>query len=99
MRIVEELRRLASAMEPDPAYEEVDPDSALLHAAANELEGLAKDVRDEFAIAALPSVYANTVRICEETGWPEDWRLGVAMDAYAMADAMIKARSINADKA
>jgi hypothetical protein len=45
MRIVEELRRLASAMEPDDAHEEVDPDSAMLNEAADTVGRLAGALR------------------------------------------------------
>ncbi len=44
-------------------------------------------LRDYFAAKALPACLAN----CDE--FPdENWRIGVAMDAYAMADAMLAAR-------
>lgn len=54
-------------------------------------------LRDAFAIAALPAVYAESVRIMEVSGFPdENCRDGVAMDAYAMADAMIRTRTQDA---
>lgn len=44
-------------------------------------------LRDYFAAKALPTCLAS----CDE--FPdENWRIGVAMDAYAMADAMLAAR-------
>lgn len=49
-------------------------------------------LRDYFAAKALPEAYAAAVIECEHRGWPEDWRMGVALDAYLMADAMLKAR-------
>lgn len=45
------------------------------------------DLRDYFAAKAMQTCLAQ----CEE--FPdENWRIGVAMDAYAMADAMLAAR-------
>ena len=52
-----------------------------------------RNLRDEFAKAALPACYANFVRDAETLGYMEDWRHGVALDAYMMADAMLKARN------
>jgi hypothetical protein len=44
-------------------------------------------LRDYFAAKAMPVVLHN----CDS--FPdENWRMGVALDAYAMADAMLKAR-------
>ena len=54
-------------------------------------------LRDAFAIAALPAIYAESVRIMEVSGFPdENWRDGVAMDVYTIADAMIRARTQDA---
>lgn len=50
-------------------------------------------LRDYFAAKAMPECYYEVCRECDITGWPEDWKTGVAMDAYAMADAMLSARS------
>lgn len=50
-------------------------------------------LRDYFAAKAMPACYYEVCRECDITGWPEDWKTGVAMDAYAMADAMLSARS------
>ena len=49
-------------------------------------------LRDEFAGQALLVCYAEACREFEKTGFPEYWKLGVALDAYAMADAMLEAR-------
>ena len=51
------------------------------------------DLRDQFAMAALPSVYKDCVATCENIGsFPEKWRDGIAEDVYLMADAMLEAR-------
>ena len=52
------------------------------------------ELRDWFAAKAMPACYAETCRDCGVNGWPEDWKMGVALDAYAMADAMLKAREL-----
>lgn len=52
-------------------------------------------LRDYFAAKAMPAVYRDLwddVRAGRNNSIPEDWRIGVAMDAYAMADAMLRAR-------
>lgn len=49
-------------------------------------------LRDYFAAKAMPSFYKDYAECARNTGWDEDWRMGVALDAYAMADAMLKAR-------
>jgi hypothetical protein len=55
---------------------------------AKELERL----RDEFAIAALPSCYRTYVDHAVKFGWDDGWKDGVASDAYQIADSMMKAR-------
>lgn len=49
-------------------------------------------LRDYFAAKAMPSVYADYCESASTIGFEENWRDGVAIDAYAMADAMLKAR-------
>jgi hypothetical protein len=52
-------------------------------------------LRDYFAAEAMPAVYVSAMREAEQgSGLFQDdqWRLGLALDAYAMADAMLKAR-------
>ena len=52
-------------------------------------------LRDEFAKAALPACYESAIKTLENEGFPdENWRVGVALDAYQMADAMLVARNI-----
>ena len=49
-------------------------------------------LRDYFAAKAMPAVY----RVCIENGavaTGPDWRVGIALDCYAMADALLAARS------
>ena len=51
------------------------------------------DLRDHFAGKALGLCYAQYLNYAEGNGFQDDWRTGVAIDAYMMADAMIAARS------
>lgn len=50
-------------------------------------------LRDYFAGKALPECLHEFYAFLREGNQvPEDWRTGVALDAYAMADAMLAAR-------
>ena len=52
-------------------------------------------LRDYFAAKVLPSVYADAMKEASEGSGLfsiPDWRVGLAMDAYRYADAMLKAR-------
>ena len=49
-------------------------------------------LRDYFAAKAMPACYAEYCAYANARGYDEDWKMGVALDAYAMADAMLKAR-------
>jgi len=49
-------------------------------------------LRDYFAAKSLPACFADTCQECVNSGFPEDWKMGVALEAYAMADAMLEAR-------
>lgn len=49
-------------------------------------------LRDYFAAQVLPAAYSEYCKSAEKIGFVEEWRVGVAFDAYAMADAMLKAR-------
>ena len=51
-------------------------------------------LRDYFAAKAMPACYAEYCAYANVRGYDEDWKMGVALDAYAMADAMIKAREV-----
>ena len=53
-------------------------------------------LRDYFAAKAMPAVYRDfwdDVRAGRNGCVPEDWKMGIAIDAYAMADAMLAART------
>ena len=52
-------------------------------------------LRDYFAAKVLPNIYSTAVvEAANGSGLfsDPDWRMGLALDAYAMADAMLKAR-------
>ena len=49
-------------------------------------------LRDYFAAKALPAIYKDATETARNDGWPDEWRMGVAEEAYAMADQMLKAR-------
>lgn len=49
-------------------------------------------LRDFFAAKALPALLADYCASAQKVGFDEQWQMGVAMDAYAMADAMLAAR-------
>ena len=58
-------------------------------------------LRDYFAVKAMPAVYRDLwedVRAGRNNSVPEDWRIGVAIDAYSMADAMLAVRGWNKPK-
>lgn len=53
-------------------------------------------LRDYFAAKAMPAVYRDfwdDVRAGRNDCVPEYWKMGIAIDAYAMADAMLAART------
>ena len=49
-------------------------------------------LRDYFAATAMTACYAEYCAHANVQGYEEDWKMGVALDSYAMADAMLKAR-------
>jgi hypothetical protein len=54
-------------------------------------------LRDWFAGQAISSVYATAMREAEQGSGlfqDEHWRIGLAADAYALADAMLAAREV-----
>ena len=55
---------------------------------------LGMTLRDYFAAKALPAIYKDTCECARIDGWPDDWRDGVAAEAYTMADAMLRAREV-----
>lgn len=51
-------------------------------------------LRDYFAAKVLPAIYELTDADFQKNGCPDpSWRYGVALDAYMMADAMLRARA------
>jgi len=53
-------------------------------------EGMA--LRDYFAGEALPSIITDYCSNARISGWDQDWRQYVALEAYEIADAMLVAR-------
>lgn len=52
-------------------------------------------LRDHFAGRVLPAIYAAALAEATQGSGlfsDENWRVGIALDAYAMADAMLEAR-------
>lgn len=52
-------------------------------------------LRDYFAAKAMPAVYRafwDDVLAGRNDCVPEDWKMGIALEAYGMADAMLAAR-------
>jgi hypothetical protein len=57
-------------------------------------------LRDEIAVQILPAIYADyqhTLTAQKITHVPPHWRDGLAADAYAMADAMLRQRGRETD--
>ena len=50
-------------------------------------------LRDYFAAAAMPVLVANFLAKDLDATDPHGWMEGLSMDAYSMADAMMKQRS------
>lgn len=46
--------------------------------------------RDEIALRLLPTIYTEYQRDVRERGCPSDWRTGICMDAFILADEFIK---------
>ena len=58
-----------------------------------ESEGMT--LRDYFAAKVMPAIYKDfwdDVRCDRYSCVTEDWQMGLAIDAYSMADAMLEAR-------
>jgi hypothetical protein len=53
------------------------------------------DLRDYFAAASLPALIANFLAKELDEEDPKGWMEGLSMDAYSMADAMLKQRKSN----
>ena len=70
-----------------PAFPFVDS------ASPHEHQGMS--LRDYFAIKSLPAIYSNAMKEANEGSGlfsEPDWRIGLALDSYKMADAMLEAR-------
>lgn len=53
-------------------------------------------LRDYFAARVLPAIYTDVIASLTKSGFPsDDWKVGVAIDCYRMADAMLTARDID----
>jgi hypothetical protein len=53
---------------------------------------MTKTLRDEFAMSILPAIYAEAMQETREGSnlfADDQWRMGLAIDAYMMADAML----------
>jgi len=50
-------------------------------------------LRDYFAAKVMPAVYADYCAAARTLGFDEDWKMGIALDAYQMADAMLAERN------
>ena len=57
-------------------------------------EMIRQSLRDELEAKAMPACYAEYCTHANIQGFDEGWKMGVALDAYAMADAMLKAREV-----
>lgn len=58
---------------------------------------LGMTLRDYFAAKAIPAVYETAMKEASEGSGLlqyDDWKYGLALDAYALADAMMKARDV-----
>ena len=51
-------------------------------------------LRDYFAATAMTACYAEYCAHANVQGYEEGWKVGVALDSYEMADAMLKAREV-----
>lgn len=55
-------------------------------------------LRDYFAAKVLPSVYTDFVADDPNCFSSPDWRVGIALDCYLIADAMLSARDFKLNK-
>lgn len=58
-------------------------------------QSIGMTLRDYFAAKVMPAIYeVAMIEAADGSGLfkDDDWRMGLAIDAYAMADAMLKAR-------
>lgn len=50
-------------------------------------------LRDYFAAQAMPAVYSDYCESARTIGFDENWKMGIALGAYKIADAMLAARN------
>lgn len=78
------------------SYSSAETRNAISHLQAaeslHEISVKTPTLRDYFATEALGLCFAQYLNHAEIEGFSENWRDGVAADAYLMADAMLKAR-------
>ncbi len=78
------------------SYSSAETRNAVSHIQAaeslHEISVKTPTLRDYFATEALGLCFAQYLNHAEVEGFSENWRDGVASDAYLMADAMLKAR-------
>lgn len=82
------IKEVLDSVKPDdggPAF----PESGSRGKAAG---GEGASMRDYFAAKVLPSAYEQYCIDARIKGFDEDWKMGVALEAYTMADAMLRAR-------
>lgn len=66
-----------------------------VHDGSTRYDAPGMSLRDYFSAKALPNIYSTAmVEASDGSGLFSDpnWRIGLALDAYDMADAMLKAR-------
>lgn len=49
-------------------------------------------LRDYFAAKAVTVLFSTYAASADKVGWDVGWQTGIAIDAYSVADAMLKAR-------
>lgn len=55
---------------------------------------------DEIALQLLPSVYSQAIQNSKESGLFQhsDWRVGIALEAYILAEALLEAKKIHQNR-
>ena len=57
-------------------------------------EMIRESLRDELAAKVMPDCHAEYCAHANVKGYEEQWQVGIAMDSYYVADAMLKARDV-----
>ena len=81
----EGVRAMSTVEDGGPAFPAEGP-------SAGQFEHPGMTLRDYFAAQVAPTVLSNAIMDFEHDGYQENWRMGVAIDAYMMADALLAAR-------